>query len=493
MNSHIKQRLLLTALIASLGLQPPGRAAAQAFTNLHVFTATAGPGLTNSDGVNPNGGLLLSGNILYGTAPNGGSAGAGTVFAINTDGSGFTNLYNAASPLTINPAGGVTLSGNTLYGATSAGGPAHRGNVFKVNTDGLASASVYNFTNTGLASPNGGMILSGDTLYGTTFQGGNGSSSDGTVFVVNTNGTGYTNLHRFTPNAYSSEGGFPYAGLVLSGNTLYGTASQGGSAGNGTVFAVSTNGTAFTNLHSFTALDAGTLTTNSDGIQPHAGLVLSGNKLYGTATSGGASGSGTVFALNADGTAFTNLHSFTALAGAGITAGTNSDGAIPYGGLVLSGNTLYGTAANGGASGSGTVFALNTDGTGFTNLYSFAAPSDGSSSATNRDGANPTGQLILSGNALYGTTRAGGPFGKGTVFRYLLPVPPPPPPAPLTIASAGNEVVLFWPAWATNYILQSTTNLASPNWVNASDAVPVIAVTISNASPARFFRLQPPP
>src|SRR6266851_4913594 len=59
---------------------------------------------------------------------------------------------------------------------------------------------------------------------------------------------------------------------------------------------------------------------------------------------------------------FTTLHSFT-----------GSDGAVPMAGLVLSSNTLYGTTVNGGTSDNGTVFAVNTDGTGFTNLYSFTA------------------------------------------------------------------------------------------------------------------------
>src|SRR2546422_929481 len=108
----------------------------------------------------------------------------------------------------------------------------------------------------------------------------------------------------------------------------------------------------FTTLHSF---------TGSDGAAPFAGLILSGTTLYGTANTGGSSGAGTVFAINTDGTGFTNLHSFTG----------GSDGATPYGGLVLSGNTLYGTATYGGSSGNGTVFKVNTDGSGFTNLYSF--------------------------------------------------------------------------------------------------------------------------
>jgi len=98
--------------------------------------------------------------------------------------------------------------------------------------------------------------------------------------------------------------------------------------------------------------------------------VLSGDTLYGAAQFGGSSGNGAVFALNTDGTNFRNLHSFTLLYFNGII-GTNADGTYPYGTLILSSNTLYGTALFGGNAGDGTVFALNTDGTGFTTLHSF--------------------------------------------------------------------------------------------------------------------------
>jgi formylglycine-generating enzyme required for sulfatase activity len=61
--------------------------------------------------------------------------------------------------------------------------------------------------------------------------------------------------------------------------------------------------------------------------------------------------------------------------------------------------------------------------------------------------------------------------------------------AQLVVAPAGGQIVLFWPTTITNSVLQSTTNLASPNWVSATDAVQVVAFTVSNTSPARFFRL----
>ncbi|MGO8931571.1 MAG: hypothetical protein ACLQU3_32350 [Limisphaerales bacterium] len=90
-----------------------------------------------------------------------------------------------------------------------------------------------------------------------------------------------------------------------------------------------------TALHSFTFLVSN---TNSDGANPWAGLILSGNTLYGTALGGGNSGWGAVFAINTKGTVSTNLHSFTAASGSNYT---NSDGANIRGGLLLSGNTQH--------------------------------------------------------------------------------------------------------------------------------------------------------
>jgi formylglycine-generating enzyme required for sulfatase activity len=60
----------------------------------------------------------------------------------------------------------------------------------------------------------------------------------------------------------------------------------------------------------------------------------------------------------------------------------------------------------------------------------------------------------------------------------------------LGIAPApGGQSVLYWPVSTTNYVLQRTTNLATPNWVTASNAVTVNAVTVTNSAPAGYFRL----
>ena len=165
----------------------------------------------------------------------------------------------------------------------------------------------------------------------------------------------FTVLHTFT----NSPDGAPLnGGLLLSGNVIYGTTAQGGTFGFGTVFRINLNGTGLTNLSDFDI--------NNDGDLPVAPLILSGNVLYGTTYYGGTGGSSTALCINRDATGFTNLYNFTA-----IVSNTNSDGSETETALIISGNTLFGTAARGGSLGKGAVFAVNTDGTGFTNLLEF--------------------------------------------------------------------------------------------------------------------------
>ncbi len=385
-------------------LQPDGTG----FAVLKCFTDSV-------EGAYPCAGLVLSDGTLYGTtygtARYVGGSGKGTVFKVNTDGTGFTVLKSFTGNEGANPSAGLVLSDGTLYGTTENGGSSGIGTVFKVNTDGTGHTVLKHFTSASEGiSPWAGLVLSGGTLYGTTYG--------GSVFKVNTNGTGYTVLKNLT--------GMPRAGLVLSGSTLYGTTESGGSSGLGMVFKVNTDGTGYSVLKSF---------TRSDAVLPYAGLVLSGGMLYGTTGGGGSSNAGTVFKVNTDGTGYTTLKNFTGSDGSSPQArlvlsgstlygtasetvfkmNTNGTGytvlknltGSSYAGLVLSGSTLYGTTYSGGSSGYGMVFKLNTNGTGYTALKNF----------TGSDGAGPYAGLVLSGATLYGTTGSGGSSDCGTVFK----------------------------------------------------------------------------
>jgi uncharacterized repeat protein (TIGR03803 family) len=483
--------MLLPALMAGMCLLLAGQMSAQTFSVLHVFSqaATNSQGVyTNSDGAFPEAGLVSSGNLLYGTTVYGNSDGWGTVFSVKKDGTGFTNLYNftpLSSPYYTNSDGAfpwkrLLLSGTTLYGTTDLGGSRGAGTIFAINLNNLAFTNLHNFNYTDGDSPGALIFLTGNTLCGTTSSGG--SSGWGTIFKINTDGSGFTNIYNFTsasgPQSTNDDGTYPNSGLVLLNNTLYGTANYGGTFGNGTVFKVNTNGMFFQTLHNFTALYP---YTNSDGAYPIAGLVLSGNTLYGTASEGGVGGNGTVFAINTDGLGFTNLHSFT---------GYPSDGATPECRLILFSNILYGTTYQGGNSGAGGVFAINTDGTGLTNLYSFTMQGYDATSGsfTNSDGANPIDGLSFSPSedTLYGTADDGGVSGAGTVFSLTLP------PPPLTIALTGTNVVLTWPvsvpgANYAGFVLQSTTNLTLPSWNNVDGPSPR---TNALSGPQMFYQLK---
>jgi len=486
---------------------------AQTFTTLHTFAAVAGIYSTNSDGDYSLAGLILSGNTLYGTAGYGGTNGYGTVFALNTDGSSFITLHTftaVAGIQTTNsdgarPEAGLFLSGTNLYGTAAYGGTNGTGTVFAVSTNGsnfialhTFGALVGRFSTSDGYDPQAGLILSGNTLYGTAF--GGDTNGGGAVFAVSTNGSNFIDLHTFTALSgfYStnSDGSQPYAGLILSGNTLYGTAEFGGTNGYGTVFAVSTNGSNFITLHAFSTVVANlhNLFTNSDGYGPLAGLVLSGSTLYGTAATGGTNGYGTVFAVNTNGSNFITLHTFSAAATNHLGIFTNSDGYDPQAGLILSGNTLYGTASKGGTNGTGTVFAVSTNGSNFIALHTFSAEATNHlGTYTNSDGYGPQAGLILSGSILYGTASGGGTNGTGTVFSISLGAAASTPQLTL-LRSTGTNVVVTWPTNFTGYTLQSATNLASPTtWSNISTSPVVIntnnVVTNGISGTRKFYRL----
>ena len=249
------------------------------------------------------------------------------------------------------------------------------------------------------ASPMAPLIIDAKgNFYGTTLNGG--ANSYGTVFKITSAGV-ETVLHNFP--ADSTDGALPEAGLVIDSNgNLYGTTSSGGAHGVGIVFKIDTSGTE-TVLYNFAG--------GHDGGIPYGNLVLdSSGNLYGTTRSGGAYYGGTAFELSTSGVE-TILHSF----------GHGSDGKFPYAGLVRDSNgNLYGTTANGGTAGLGTVFEITASGTESI-LHSFTGNSG-------NDGAYPHATLVRdsSGN-LYGTTIGGSPGA----------------PIAFEISPSGKETVLY--------------------------------------------------
>jgi uncharacterized repeat protein (TIGR03803 family) len=289
------------------------------FTLLHSF-------FSGDDG-DPRSRLVISGSTLYGTS---GAFGSGTVFKLNSDGTGYEALHEFTGAGGVSTLGGVVLSGSTLYGAVASGGPGDFGSIYKLNTDGTGFALIHNFlggTNDG-SGPEGTLTLVGSTLYGTTSAGG--SHNDGTIFKVNTDGTGYALLHEFNAQG----GGLPNGDLTFIGTSLYGTTYWGGQGNFSTIFTINLNGTGFSKIYDFGAHGANA----ADGVV--GGLVTDGTNLFGATRDGGNGSAGTLFKLKQNGTGFAELQQFGQLPEIGLKP--------QYGPLLLGGGKIYGTTSRGG-------------------------------------------------------------------------------------------------------------------------------------------------
>lgn len=242
--------------------------------------------------------------------------------------------------------------------------------------------AAYFGANAGGLNPESTLVAdSNGNFYGTTSNGG--AYGGGSVFEVVRGSSAITALASFN----GTDGQSPYAGVSVdaSGN-LFGTTTAGGASGLGTVFEIARGSNAITVLASFDQVT---------GESAYGGVTLdaSGN-LYGTTNVGGGASDGTVFELAAGSDAITVLASFYGF-----------NGAYPHGPLTVdAGGNLYGTTQGGGPNDCGTVFEMAGNSHAITTLATFNGPG-----ALNPSGSRPAGGVTIdaSGN-LFGTTSDGG-------------------------------------------------------------------------------------
>ena len=245
---------------------------------------------SNLDGNFPEASVIDVKGTLYGTTAAGGRFTYGTVYRISTTGT-VKVLYSFGRSLDgLFPAASLIDVNGTLYGSTRQGGKFNgEGTAFSISTNG-AEHVLHNFGHDqDGAFPEASLIDVKGTLYGTTANGGGGFNYGyGTVFSINTAGKEHV-LHSFTG---PGDGEDPAASLIDVNGVLYGTTSYGGtyatSFWGGTVFSITTSGEEHV-LHSFAHA--------YDGSNPAASLIDVNGTLYGTTSNGGAHGAGTVFTL----------------------------------------------------------------------------------------------------------------------------------------------------------------------------------------------------
>lgn len=356
------------------------------------------------------------------------------------------------------PVSTLAISGKTLFGTTTSDGAYDSGCIFSIDTNGANYKDIHDFSrrNSNGATPYEVTLqISSKHLFGMTEYGGVNDS--GCVFSVDTDGANYKDLYDFN----TATGSEPLGGVTLNGTRLFGMTLYGGANGFGCIFSMDTNGSNFKKLWDF---------TGTDGANPYGVVTVLRNKLYGIASFGGANGDGDLFSLDSNGTNFTDMFDFNVnngqypnnlltlskgqffgmtFQGAGGSLGnvfsidTNGSafkdlldfqgmtaplGANPSGDLTLIGNYLYGMTEGGGASDSGCIFSVDTAGNNYADLYDFDGP----------HGSVPYADLTVSGGFMYGTTLAGGANQYGVVFRLKIP-----PAGVNNISNAMSSVKLY--------------------------------------------------
>ncbi len=390
--------VLITALMVFAAMSLPAQG--QTFSVIHNFTG--------SEGGDPFAGPALDrGGNLYGTTNSGGAHGAGAVYKVSLHGSSWilNPLYSFAGAADGAGPGFGTLaigSDGTLFGTTEGGGlfgvaynlrprATPCGSILCPWTDNVIQ--VFGRGSDG-AQPLSGMTFdSAGNLYGTTSEGG--TTGNGTVYELTRSGQTWTEtvLYNF---AGGTDAASPVASVSIdAAGNLYGSSPFGGANGDGAVYKLTHSGSSWTEsvIYNFTG--------GSDGQAPTGGVIVdaSGN-LYGGTFFGGANGGGTVYKLAPSGGSYTltTLYSFSGSGG-------------PYNWLTLVNGTLYGITNRDGAFSNGSVWKLTPNGGGwtFTDLYDFSG---------GNDGGVPYGQVAVdaSGN-IYGTASLGGSDNQGVVWK----------------------------------------------------------------------------
>jgi uncharacterized repeat protein (TIGR03803 family) len=373
-------------LTCLLFLMVPARAHALEYTDLYSFHCLTDGCVSYSPGGLTQG---TDGN-LYGTLVFGGAANSGTVFKITPSGT-FTTLYSFTGGKDgSNPYSGVTLgSDGNFYGTTVAGGPTQQGTIFKITPAGVLT-TLHTFTGADGIGPRTAPVEgTNGSYYGVTYN-------NGTAYSITSNGT-FKLLSTALPQS-------PQSPLILaSDGNFYGTSTQGGTLGIGTVYRMTPTG-AVKIIYSF---------DGTHGSVPY-GPVVQGSDgfLYGTTgASGPATTGGVVFKLSTAGK-ITVLHQFDST--------STSDGYQPEAGLIAAtdGN-FYGATSQGVPSSStqyGTLFKITK-----TGAYSIQYVFD------QAHGANQYSNSMQHTNgSLYATPSGGGPFNTGVLYSLVQRIPIPP-------------------------------------------------------------------
>jgi uncharacterized repeat protein (TIGR03803 family) len=279
---------------------------------------------------------------LYGTTYRGGANDYGTIFEYDP----VTNIYTKKFDFGPNvsatgggPKGSLLLYNNKFYGLCADYGVNSAGVIFEWDPATNIYTKKYDLTGPGGSSPQNSLRLLNNKMYGTTASGG--ASNIGVIFEWDPATNVYTKLVDMNGSGAGSNGWSFYNNVTAYNNKLYCMPQQGGANNYGTLLLIDPLLPYGSNTTIIKQLDG-----TSGGAANNNEMIVYNNKLYGCLNGGGANSQGTLFELDPAGNVFTKLVDFDFT----VTGGG------PLGKLVQNGSKFIAMCSSGGASGTGTIY-----------------------------------------------------------------------------------------------------------------------------------------
>jgi len=361
---------------------------ADSYQKLRQFTYDP----SNSSAENyPSGPLLNINGVLYGTTHDGGYAGSGVLYKINPDGAGYQVIHEFDEA---NQDGNLLYANNQIYGLTGGSVLNHllytHGTIYKLNTDGTSFQTIHSFHDHNGYGPEGSLIRGQDgKLYGLCRYGG-GEYSTGLAFRIDASGNNYTPFALLgnTQTYLSSPGSL----IQATNGEFYGVKDY---FHDGAIYRISAGA-----LYSYIQYYSPFCSTGCTSHPIAKLLQASDGYLYGM-TPQSLYTDGAIYKIGTDGTNYSILKQFNT------SSEYNPQGALIQG----TDGYLYGMTENGGPSDYGAIFKIRTNGTGYQTIFQFGTYTSA------YYGSHPKGSLIMASDGkLYGMTSSGGTFGGGTLF-----------------------------------------------------------------------------
>jgi len=355
-------------------------------------------------GDSPEGDLMQADNgLLYGMCRDGGFKNDGTLLQIDPTNDSVTVLFEFGDENGQFPRGSVIQASNgILYGMTLEGGVSDQGTIFKYNTQINTYSRLidFNWYSSGFF-PTSKLIQAKDgLLYGVT-GGAAGLNNAGTIFRLNPFQEIAANKnYPFSPHEFQKLHDFDTLngrvgyGLMVEVETgvLIGSTSRGGINDQGTLFRYDYLSDNFQKLYDFDE--------NNLGQIPNGDLIVAENgKVYSTLEQGGANKRGSIFEFDIQSNTVVNVAELDSINGS----------RFDFGVMQASDGFIYGVATFGGDSNQGTIVRLDLSTNTLSKVHDFS-----DSTGTAQEGV----LFEASDGFLYGVSREGGRFDKGTLYQF---------------------------------------------------------------------------